>query len=135
MSKGMKNKKKPNIVIGEYDHDRLSQIVAAVQHRAQDIAEDLTIELDRAKIVPDNSVPKTAIRMGSTVEFETDDGQRRRLTLVYPAEADISNNRISIMTPIGVALLGLSPGQRMTWTDRDGDERTLTVHTVEKAGN
>ncbi len=132
MSKGMKNRKKPNIVIGEYDHERLSQIAESAQNRAPDVAEDLMAELDRAKVVADKSVPGTTVQMGSTVEFETDDGQHRKLTLVYPAEADIEQNKISILTPIGTALIGLSPGQQMTWTDRDGDLRTLKIHAVEK---
>jgi regulator of nucleoside diphosphate kinase len=68
--------------------------------------------------------------MGSTVLFRSDDGQHRRVTLVFPGEADISRDRISILTPIGIALIGLSEGQSITWVTRDGRERGLTVLSV-----
>jgi regulator of nucleoside diphosphate kinase len=68
--------------------------------------------------------------MGSTVEFRSDTGQQRRVTLVYPGEADFAQGRISILTPIGAALIGLSPGQSIAWTSRDGRQHRLTVLSV-----
>ena len=68
--------------------------------------------------------------MNSTVEFETDKGTRLVLQLVYPEKADIAAGRISILTPIGTALIGLSIGQTMTWVDRDGQSRQLRIVAV-----
>ncbi|WP_325053327.1 GreA/GreB family elongation factor [Sinorhizobium meliloti] len=56
------------------------------------------------------------VRMGSTVEYETDTGGRRTVALVFPINADISEGKISILTPIGTALIGLSVGQSIMWT-------------------
>jgi regulator of nucleoside diphosphate kinase len=69
--------------------------------------------------------------MGSTVDFETDTGMRHKIRLVFPAEADISAGKISVLTPVGTALLGLSAGQRMQFTDREGRKRQLTIIAVD----
>ena len=69
--------------------------------------------------------------MGSTLRFTSDGGEDRRVTLVFPGEADIAEGKISILTPIGVALIGLSAGQSIDWTARDGRTHRLTVETVE----
>lgn len=131
MSKNVKSRKKPNIVLSQHDYDRLSQIAEAAEDRLAEIADELMAELDRAKVIANGSVPANVVRMGSHVEFETDAGQRRSVILVYPAEADIAANKISVMTPIGIALIGLSPKQQMSWTDRDGQKREFTVLAVE----
>jgi regulator of nucleoside diphosphate kinase len=68
--------------------------------------------------------------MGSTVEFETDAGMRHKIKLVFPEEADISAGRISVLTPIGTALLGLIRGQQMTFSDREGRKRQLRILAV-----
>jgi regulator of nucleoside diphosphate kinase len=52
---------------------------------------------------------------------------------VLPPEADISAGRISVLTPIGAALIGLSPGQSIDWETRDGRVGRLTVESVEAA--
>ena len=57
----------------------------------------------------------------------------RTITLVYPGDADISEGKVSVLTPIGTALLGLSEGQSMHWTARDGREHELTVTAVGQA--
>ncbi len=53
------------------------------------------------------------------------------MQLVFPGQADIGAGKISILTPIGTALIGLSEGQSIVWTARDGKERRLTVIKVE----
>jgi regulator of nucleoside diphosphate kinase len=65
------------------------------------------------------------------VTYKADDGRERRVELVFPGEADIGAGKISILTPIGTALIGLSEGQSIAWTARDGSERHLTVLKVE----
>jgi regulator of nucleoside diphosphate kinase len=68
--------------------------------------------------------------MGSKVSFTTTDGFNRTYQLVYPGEADISEGKVSVLTPIGAALIGLSEGQSIPWTARDGRELSLTVERV-----
>lgn len=124
----------PKIVVGDDEHERLSALAASIAGRQPELAEELQAEMDRARVVKAGKVPAGVVRMNSKVEFETDDGHRRRVTLVYPGEADISAGRVSILTPIGTALIGLSAGQSFSWTARDGREQRLTVTAVDGAG-
>lgn len=126
------SRRKPKIVIGQIDHDRLMRLANDALDRIPEVADDLLLELERAKVVKDTAVPEDVVRMGSTVEYEADDGQHRTVTLVFPAEADIAQGRISILTPIGGALIGLAAGQSIDWTARDGRNHRLTVLSVTK---
>lgn len=132
MSQTKKTSRKPRIVVSKTDHARLSNLAADAYDRLPEVAEELQTEMDRAKIVASTAVPADVVRMGSTVEFRSDSAQQRRVTLVFPGEADIAQNRISILTPIGTALIGLSTGQSISWTARDGRQYELTVVRVEQ---
>lgn len=123
---------KPEIVVSDIDYRRLSGLAAGTASRFPDVAEELQSEMDRAAVVSAGAMPADVVQMGSTVEFRSDAGHHRHVTLVFPAEADISANRISILTPIGTALIGLSTGQSITWKTRDGREHRLTVERVEQ---
>jgi regulator of nucleoside diphosphate kinase len=123
---------KPRIIVSDIDYERLMDIAAAALSRFSDVAEELQSEMDRAEVVSAGSVPAQVVQMGSTVEFRSDSGQNRRVTLVFPGEADISANKVSILTPIGTALVGLSTGQSITWTTRDGLQHELTIVSVEQ---
>lgn len=123
----------PEIIVSDVEVEKLLGIANAALERNPEIAEDLIDELERATVLAESQFPKTVVRMGSEVEFETDDGRlRRRVTLVFPAEADISRGKISVLTPIGTALIGLSAGQSIKWLTRDGREQMLTVLAVEQ---
>ena len=127
-----KNLRKPAIVLTERDHKRLSLLAEQSADRNSEIAETILIELERARVVKDEKIPKNAVRMGSSVRFTTDLGEDRQVTLVYPGNADIADGKISILTPIGAALIGLSTGQSIDWETRDGRACRLTVETVEQ---
>lgn len=129
-----KTRKKPNIIISEIDHDRLMGLANDAPERAAAVADELMAELDRAKVVAPGKVPAHVVQMGSNVIYKTNDGQQRRVTLVYPGEADIAEGKISIMTPIGAALIGLAPGQSISWVARDGRPHELNVLSVGKPG-
>ncbi|MGU3398639.1 nucleoside diphosphate kinase regulator [Brucellaceae bacterium D45D] len=129
----VKNRKKPNIVVSDIDHERLLGLADSVPEQLEEIADELMAELDRAKVVPVKKLPENVVRMGSVVEFRSNDGHERRVTLVYPGEADIAQGKISILTPIGTALIGLAPGQSMSWTARDGRPHELHVLSVSVA--
>ena len=94
------------------------------------VADYLSRELDRAEVMPVAALPPHVVRMGSSVRYRTGDGEQREVTLVFPAEADIDRNRVSVMTPIGAALIGLRKGQSIAWPTRDGREQVLTVLAV-----
>lgn len=117
----------PNIVVTTEDHRMLSKLAYAGINEASTVADDLLYELDRASVLPPEQVPLDVVRMGSLVRYRTTDGDQRDVTLVFPADADIERNRISVMTPIGAALIGLSKGQSITWLTRDGRKQVLTV--------
>lgn len=121
----------PEIVVSDTDHARLTSLANAALETVPDTAEELLSELDRAKIVADESVPRDVVRMGSIVEFQSGN-DRKRVTLVFPPEADIAAGKISVLTPIGAALVGLAKGESITWTARDGTSHELTILSVEQ---
>lgn len=123
----------PDIVVGDADHKRLMALANGVSGPMADTAEQLLTELERARVVPQNALPANAVCMGADVRFETTDGFNRTLQLVYPDAADISQRRISVLTPIGAALIGLVEGQSIPWSGRDGREHVLTVLSVSHA--
>lgn len=122
---------KPRIVISDADHGRLMRLADSLYDNAPELADALIGELERADVKPAGKVPTDTVQMGSAVEYETGE-EKRRVILVYPGEAEISAGKVSILTPIGTALIGLSPGQSIAWTARDGREHRLTVLCVEQ---
>jgi regulator of nucleoside diphosphate kinase len=123
----------PEIVVSQNDQQRLTVLAMDALNRTPDVASELIAEMERARVVP--SVPGSVVRMGSVVTYKADDGRERRVELVFPGEADIGAGKISILTPIGTALIGLSENQSIAWTARDGSERHLTVLKVENGAD
>jgi regulator of nucleoside diphosphate kinase len=95
----------------------------------------LLIELERAETVETARLPENVVTMDSAVFFETEDGKQRWIKLVFPGGADIDSGRISILTPIGAALIGLSIGQSTEWRARDGRSHRLRVLDVRPPGS
>ncbi|MBJ3784934.1 nucleoside diphosphate kinase regulator [Devosia sediminis] len=121
----------PALTLGKSDHAKLYALGEAGLDRTPDLAETLLTELDRAKVVADDKLPEGVVRMGSRVAYQTNSGTEQTVTLVYPVDADIEQGRISVMTPIGVALVGLKAGQSITWRDRADKRHKLTILSVE----
>lgn len=120
----------PAITLGRADHAKLNSLALASLERLPDLADRLLEELERAKVVADEKLSDGIVRMGSTLTYVTNAGQEQTVTLVYPADADIDAGRISVMTPIGTALIGLKAGQSITWRDRADKRHKLTVVSV-----
>ena len=120
----------PEIIVGEADHKQLNILAMAGLNHTPDQSDDLLYELERARILSDAEVPADIVRMGSAVRYRTDNGQEHAVTLVYPVDADIAAGRISIMTPVGTALIGLRVGQSISWRSRDNRKHMLTVLAV-----
>ncbi|MBZ9708581.1 nucleoside diphosphate kinase regulator [Mesorhizobium sp. ESP7-2] len=124
--------RKPAITMTRSDHLSLSRLAESRAARDPDMSEQLLAELDRARVVEDRRIPAHVIRMGSTLRFTTDTGEDRTVTLVFPGEADIAMGKVSVLTPIGAALIGLAASQSIDWTSRDGRVHRLTVERVEQ---
>jgi regulator of nucleoside diphosphate kinase len=117
----------PSIVVTKADYARLSNLAEA-RGRAPLVRDYLAGELDRARVVDDDQVGPNIVTMHSRFVFKDEStGEARTVSLVYPGEEDIDDGRISILTPVGAALLGLSEGQSIEWETRNGESRTLTV--------
>ena len=121
----------PKIKVTAEDRERLGGLVSAAMDRMPDLADYLSDELDRAQVVRAGSSTIDFVRMGSEFEFRDDTtGKVQVVSLVYPGEADIAQGRISVLTPVGAALLGLSRGQSIAWATRTGATKRLTVLDV-----
>jgi regulator of nucleoside diphosphate kinase len=108
-----------SIAVTGADLGRLSNLGA---HRA------LAQELDRAVVLSSGPVPPDLVTMNSTVVYEDEDtGMLREITIVYPPEADSRKGNVSVLAPLGTALLGLSVGQSIVWPFPGGSTRTLRV--------
>jgi len=134
MVRPAKSNGRPPIILRETDAERLSNLASQMEAKAPLAAGLLLDEIERAEIRADHLVADSVIGMQSVVEFV--DGAhdlRQTVTLVYPTEANISEGRISILTPVGAGLIGLTAGQSIHWPDRDGRERVLQILSVSRA--
>jgi regulator of nucleoside diphosphate kinase len=121
-----------HIVLTEQDMTRLRRLVAqhAVGKSAKE-CEALEAELDRAEVVAPTDVPADVVTMNSRVRFaDSDTGEEHEATLVYPVDANVKESRISVLAPIGAALLGLSIGQFIDWPVPSGATKRLRVISV-----
>ena len=133
MKTGNKSTRRPRIVINADDLAHIEALAEGAMARNPALADRLLDELSRARIVPAARMPAKAVGIGSLVTYRDEaTGQERTVTLVYPENADIARQRVSVQTPIGVALLGLSEGAAFHWDTRDGQRRMLTVIRVEQ---
>lgn len=123
----------PRIVISAKELAHIEALAEGAMERNPTLANRLLDEIGRARIVAAAKMPADVIGIGSTATYRNDTtGQERSVTLVYPEDADIARQRVSVMTPIGVALLGLAEGASFHWDTRDDQRRTLTVIRVEQ---
>lgn len=122
---------RPPIVISKGDKQQLSRLARNSASVLPEIADDLLTELEGAEICQPGDVPPNVVKMRSVVRFATDKGCQHTMQLVYPEESDIIHHRLSILSPMGTALIGLSEGQIMYWRDRTGKERRLKVLEVD----
>ncbi len=118
----------PPITLSGFDVERLDRLAQAAANSFPHTAEFLAREVARASVVPHGFVPSGLVTMGSKVEFRDDStGQSRTAILVYPNEADLDAGRLSVLSPVGAALIGLSVGQSIEWQTPSGGWRSLTV--------
>ncbi len=120
------------IFVSDSEIERLRAVVEQhLEGRDGATAERLAAELDRAVVVDPSRMPADAVTIESRVAFKEErSGTVREVTLVYPAEANASAGRISVLAPVGAALLGLRPGDRIEWPLPDGRTAKLRSHAV-----
>ena len=111
--------KAKNIVITEADYGRLQRLIASSRRFRQRDAvhlDDLEQELDRAIVVKAGEVPHDVVTMNSRVRVkDLNNGREATYQIVFPGEADIAKDRISVLAPIGTGLLGNSAGTTVEW--------------------
>lgn len=123
----------PKLVIDALEVPHLERLAEGAVQRNPALADRLLDEIGRARIVAPGRMPEDVVTIGSTVTYRDEtSGQEKTVTLVYPEHADIALHRVSVMTPIGVALLGLAEGAEFYWDTRDGQRKMLTILRVEQ---
>lgn len=125
-----KKDNRPPIVIADDQHERLVDLALSTMDRMP-AAVVLFAELARAKTV--ERLPPDAIGINSVATFEYDGAHYRDFVFVEPHQADFSNGRISILTPVGAMLLGLSEGQTIEWSGADDRAHRMTVEQVRES--
>lgn len=124
----------PPIVVSRRDAARLEALLDSPRWQNDATAEALMGELTRAEVVENDAMPADVVGMHSRVEcVDENSGEKHTLTLVFPQEADAGAGRISIMAPVGCALLGLSVGQSIDWSTPQGRPLKLRVTDVHPA--
>lgn len=123
--------KKNALFISKHDYQSLLPLTEKYNTLA---AETLDNELGRAEIVSDADLPENVVSMNSSVTFvDLDTGEESTVNLVYPMDANIEQMKISILSPVGTALIGLRVGGKIDWPLPSGKIRHLQVIAVIQA--
>lgn len=122
--------KQSKIILTSQDFDRLEALLESLAVNAFPGKAALQAELARAEIVDSGQVPPDVVTMNSTVRFQIiESGEEFLLTLAYPKDVQGQSDRISVLAPVGSALLGLAVGDDLQWPLPGG--RVATVRVVE----
>ena len=120
------------IIITEKDRVRLQEIVSDIlltEIDGVDHVRALDAEMRRAKVVPSGKVPSDVITMHSKVILSFDGGEDEEYTLVYPDEANLAENKLSVLSPVGTAILGYRAGDVVNWEVPEGNV-TIAIKSV-----
>jgi regulator of nucleoside diphosphate kinase len=119
----------PRIVLSRFDRERLERLLDKVGPRPD--LDALREEIDRAEVVEPAAVPANVVTMNSVVRFvDEESGKESEVKLVFPGHADVDSNRISVLAPVGSALLGLSVGDSIDWPLPNDRRRRFRVVAV-----
>jgi regulator of nucleoside diphosphate kinase len=126
--------KRPPVHLLASESDLVAALAVQVEHRQPVIAAMLLDEIERAELHGPDDMPDGHVRLDSRVTFLDEKSRRmREVQLVLPAQANIAEGRISILTPMGAALYGLADGACINWPDLDGNDRPIRIMRVEQA--
>lgn len=119
----------PRIALSRFDHERLERLLAKLGSRPE--LDSLREEIERAEVIEPDAVPSDLVTMNSVVRFvDEESGKESEVQLVFPGHADVESSRISVLAPIGSALLGLSVGDSIDWPLPAGQTRRLRVVAI-----
>ena len=132
---------KRKIIITRNDYEYLKELLSSEFTHAispSDFLESLEAELELAEVLDPERVPKNVVTMNSTVKLrDLDTNDLETYTLVFPKEADIANDKLSVLAPVGTAILGQRVGDVLRWRVPDGWRRLKVVRVLyqpERAG-
>jgi regulator of nucleoside diphosphate kinase len=114
---------KKKIYITESDKIKLEKIIQESLHQniyKEEYIKSLLAEIEIAKVVKPKAVPKDVITMNSKVCLVSPEGDEEEYTLVFPNEANVMENKISILAPVGTAMIGYKAGDIIEWPVPDG---------------
>ena len=120
---------RPRLIIDERAYPRLLALAQRARAQAPELADRLIEEIERAELRPPSEMPGDVVTLGSEVTFRQD-GRTQTVHIVAPDDADIERKRISVLTPVGAALLGLAIGQKISWEMPDKHSSVLEVVAV-----
>ena len=126
---------RPAILLIDSECDALYALALAIRAKKPERAAMLLAELDRAEVCSAAAMPADVVTMNGRVTFVDDkNGAQRTVALVYPHDADIEAGMVSILSPVGVGLIGMRAGSAILWPDREGRERVLRIVRVSPPG-
>jgi regulator of nucleoside diphosphate kinase len=122
----------PTITITTRDYERLEKLLDSLSAEQYEKVEALADELGRADVVSPQTVPAGVVTMNSRVKFTVLSTKKSfTYTLVYPQDMDGSADKISVLAPVGSALLGLTVGQEIEWTLAENKTTRVRIDSVE----
>ncbi|SER46930.1 regulator of nucleoside diphosphate kinase [Nitrosomonas sp. Nm51] len=133
-------KSRPEIVLSSLDSERLYDLIESLPKNSVPGIEELEQELNRAEIVEPTEMPQNIVTMNSTVRFFVESTKQEfELKLVYPKNMDSNGKNISILAPVGSAMLGLSVGDEIEWPKPGGGVLKVKIAEIvyqpERAGD
>jgi len=133
---GMKQRE---IYITEHDMKRLRALIEIYNGKDKPYIDLLEEELERAKVVDPKSIPNDVVTMNSVVRIkDMDTNEEKTFTLVFPGKREVTENALSILAPIGTALLGYREGDIVEWEVPAGMKRFQIMEIIyqpERLGN
>ena len=119
---------RPAIIINDFDAERIDRLLEQPAYANSPVASALNDELDRAQMCSPQTMPADVVTMNSEVKFrDLSSGEERVRTLVFPAQLTDSNTQLSVLAPVGAALLGLRVGDTIHWELPGGATTHLEV--------
>lgn len=122
---------RPAIHLNAEECDALFDLALGAERDHPQAAAMLMDELVRAELHEPGALPDQTVVMNARIDFiDEGTGTQRTVQLVYPNDADIAEGRVSILTPVGAGLIGMSAGCSILWPDREGHQRLLRIVSV-----
>lgn len=121
--------KATNIYLTELDLTRLEKAAERAGNNSS-LAELVDDLIARANVVPGNKIPKDVVTMNSVVRVVDDAGAEQEWTLVYPEEANVTSAKLSVLSPMGAALLGSRAGKSVKYSAPNGAEHSLRIERI-----